>query len=392
MTAIATEAFQQLVQKLYESKLHFCLTETPFSAQISIRKKYLKPRNSPSASVTPKDEISDLKTQNLELQEKVKNTGEIIDILKNKLEDAEVQAIKVFEERKTEIDILKNSLKKSESELSSVKKDLENAHKAAKDKEKIIKKLDHKCGNLETIIKNTKSELNKINNENRKLLKLKSVGNKASLKKDLNENIQSDAVSLPCPSSSTIRTPSSPIQTAGTQLCDGSPCTTPPRPITPASAAPVTEPYTPPAASILTINESELPSSENVMLPPPQPCQRDETFNCYICNTNFLLADHLKIHALSDHGVHLCCIKLLDYEEKDPFLRFLKSIELDQDYIEDRKKHYPTHWEHVNMRIKFRRLAQVKLEITSRQIAKNIKENDVNSLRYEGWSYDTNDI
>ena len=61
-------------------------------------------------------------------------------------------SVKVFEERKTEIDILKNSLKKSGSELIRVKKDLENAHKAAKDKEKIIKKFDHKCENLENII------------------------------------------------------------------------------------------------------------------------------------------------------------------------------------------------------------------------------------------------
>ena len=90
------------------------------------------------------------------------------------------------------------------------------------------------------------------------------------------------------------------------------------------------------------------------------------------------------MHAESDHGLKLC---LQDSKENDPFVRFLKSMELDPDYIEHRKKYYPTHWEHVKERIKFRRLAQLKHEITSKQIAKNMEENDVNSLRYIGRSY-----
>ena len=99
MTTSAIETFQQLVQKLYESKLHFYLSETPFSAQISIRKKYLEPRNSSSASVSPSDETSNFKTQILELQDKVKHSGEIIAVLENKLRQAEAQALKALEER-----------------------------------------------------------------------------------------------------------------------------------------------------------------------------------------------------------------------------------------------------------------------------------------------------
>ena len=40
MAATASESFQQLLTKLYDSQPHFCLTETPFSAQILIRKMH----------------------------------------------------------------------------------------------------------------------------------------------------------------------------------------------------------------------------------------------------------------------------------------------------------------------------------------------------------------
>ena len=73
----------------------------------------------------------------------------------------------------------------------------------------------------------------------------------------------------------------------------------------------------------------------------------------------------------------MCHIKMLDYAGNDPFVRVLKSIKHDQDYIEDRKRYYPTHWEHLKERI---------------SISTNMKENDINSLRYNGWSNDSNDI
>ena len=40
----------------------------------------------------------------------------------------------------------------------------------------------------------------------------------------------------------------------------------------------------------------------------------------------FLQDDHLKMHAARDHDVQLCHIKMLDYEENDPFVRVLKSM------------------------------------------------------------------
>ena len=59
-------------------------------------------------------EISNLKNQISELQNKVKDAGEVIDILEKKLGEAEAEAhaLKNYEEKKVEIDILKTQLKK----------------------------------------------------------------------------------------------------------------------------------------------------------------------------------------------------------------------------------------------------------------------------------------
>ena len=50
MTTTASEIFQLLVQKLRQGHLNFHLTETPYSAQILIRKRFLKDKTCPSPS------------------------------------------------------------------------------------------------------------------------------------------------------------------------------------------------------------------------------------------------------------------------------------------------------------------------------------------------------
>jgi len=67
----AHEMFQQLVQKLYSSHLHFHLTETPFSAQILVRKKFLKDGTSTALNFQ-NEEIGHLNDKIVELQKQVK--------------------------------------------------------------------------------------------------------------------------------------------------------------------------------------------------------------------------------------------------------------------------------------------------------------------------------
>ena len=80
---------------------------------------------------------------------------------------------------------------------------------------------------------------------------------------------------------------------------------------------------------------------------------------------------------------------LTDYEEEDAFVRFIKSMEVGKEYIEERIKFYPSHWDHLGERVKIRKLAKIKLAITSNQIEENMKKNDVKKIRYYGWSNDT---
>ena len=97
-------------------------------------------------------------------------------------------------------------------------------------------------------------------------------------------------------------------------------------------------------------------------------------------------------HTESEHGLELCPFRLTYRGEEDQSVRFFKGIKFDQEYNEQQLKYYPVNWEHVEERIKFRKLAQLKLEITSKQIEKNMENKDISSLRYCGWSFDSNSI
>ena len=65
-----------------------------------------------------------------------------------------------------------------------------------------------------------------------------------------------------------------------------------------------------------------------------------------------------------------------------------------EDYIADRKQNIIHHWKefHLGERVKIRRLAQLKLSITSNRIEENMKKNDIKKIRYSGWSYDSNNL
>ena len=92
------------------------------------------------------------------------------------------------------------------------------------------------------------------------------------------------------------------------------------------------------------------------------------------------------LHAESDHDLQLCQGKLINCVEDDNFVRFFKSIEVSKNYIEQRLQYYPEDYAHVEERIKFRKLAQLKLGITSKQIENNMKKNDYKNFQYCGLS------
>ena len=67
-------------------------------------------------------------------------------------------------------------------------------------------------------------------------------------------------------------------------------------------------------------------------------------------------------------------------------------MEVDDKYIEDRIKFYQSHWDHLEERVKIRKLAQIKLTITSKRIEENMEKNDIKKIKFYRWSYDSNNI
>ena len=111
-----------------------------------------------------------------------------------------------------------------------------------------------------------------------------------------------------------------------------------------------------------------------------------ETIECVVCNKAFSDANSLQVHAEVEHELILNAQILTDYEEEDAFVRFVKSMEVGKEYIEERIKFYPPHWDHLGERVKIRKLAKMKLAITSSRIEENMKKNDVKKIRYYGFS------
>ena len=212
----AHETLQQLVQNLYTSNLHFHLTETPYSAQILIRKKFLKNRIGQSSTTLnfQSEEINYLNNKIAELQKQVKDSNYIANILEKKLGQAEAEALKVYDENKTKMEALKSSIKNSDFLAKNVTKRLEAEQKVAKENEKLIQKLQHKSENLVKNNKNIQAELKKVKNENKKL----SINKNGSVdlvqtkgkheEKDLNQNVPPSEKSQLCSSLSTPRAPS----------------------------------------------------------------------------------------------------------------------------------------------------------------------------------------
>ena len=70
-------------------------------------------------------------------------------------------------------------------------------------------------------------------------------------------------------------------------------------------------------------------------------------FNCLICGKSFADSNHLKKHSEADHKLLLDIEKLTDPNEEDSTSRFLNSFIVDPAYINERKKCFPEHWDHI---------------------------------------------
>ena len=174
----ASEVYHQLIKKLRLSNLNFLLSETPYSAQIIIRKRFLKDVTCPDpcfdvkAVETIRNDYEILKESNCMLKTEIselrmvsEREKETIAILEEKLGKAEAAALKSFEKTKIELATLKNANKGLSNNLEEIKKENSLKNKQLKQKEKEIKKSDVKCENLSSNLKEVKQELKCLKQE-----------------------------------------------------------------------------------------------------------------------------------------------------------------------------------------------------------------------------------
>jgi predicted RNase H-like nuclease (RuvC/YqgF family) len=133
--------------------LNFLVSETPYSAQIVLRKRFVKEATGPSwpqqSLIFPtshenlnqveqvQEENNYLQSRIHELEGNLKSSNETIGILEEKVSKAEASALKSFNEKSEEVAFLKTTIKNHHIELNTMKQDLKQERKANKEKDKL---------------------------------------------------------------------------------------------------------------------------------------------------------------------------------------------------------------------------------------------------------------
>ena len=132
-TMMASNTFDRLLREIQASNLNFHLQVSPFSAQISLKKTLVRDRDGtyrhpvlPSISSPCKrqseldyrKELDKLRHDYEEVNndcalktEELVDSKKVISTLEAKLAKAEAEVVKVFEERKAEVDVFKKQIK-----------------------------------------------------------------------------------------------------------------------------------------------------------------------------------------------------------------------------------------------------------------------------------------
>ena len=178
MATSATAVCQLLLNQLRSSNLNFIVSETPYSAQIMLRKRFVKEASGPAWAKAPMDQyetpnniVDDQSELIKNLEHNNQSLSETNSLLENKLAMAEASAYKTFNEKADEIAILKKNIKTRESEINALRTDFNQEKKTMKEKEKECFRLDQKCDNLLDNIKKLKNDMADLKGENKKLLK-----------------------------------------------------------------------------------------------------------------------------------------------------------------------------------------------------------------------------
>ena len=183
----AKENFDGVIKSVKESNLNFTMNLTPFSAYITIKSSFVKNFTPPPVSQPLNhglmEENEHLLEQIRNLEKSSNNFVETIKILEDKIAKAEASVYKTYEERNQEVNTMKHALRNKDVELGNLKKEIKVLDKGLKEKEKEEYKLVQKVDNLSDNLKRSKSEITTLKSENKNLLrKKKSVTQSSSIK------------------------------------------------------------------------------------------------------------------------------------------------------------------------------------------------------------------
>jgi chromosome segregation ATPase len=182
-TMVAKKSFENILEQIQSSNLNFQLQLSPFSANISLKKSFIKDKSGnlllpQNAGCKQKDQEvghhnSQLESENDHLREQIqelqiaqKSSQETIEILEQKISKIEASALKAFDERNIDTTVLKNSLKTANIDLEHFKKDVRAQNKCIKEKEKEIYKLEQKSENLADNLQKSKTKISSLESEN----------------------------------------------------------------------------------------------------------------------------------------------------------------------------------------------------------------------------------
>ena len=225
----------RVLNTIKTSQLDFYLQETPYSAFITIRKKYVKGFKPAPEVLNDNNEIEnvikDLKRENEKLKtyavekevESESNRNNVL-ILEERLEKAEKEMLKQLEyvnkqksDLSDEMNLLKSLKKKDNDTIANLKIDLSKARTESKSLHKELSSTEKKIENLKNKVENANASKREIINENKKLasevktmkkemkhLKQENIDEKKANNTDSNKNSKSTISVKQCAASSTL--------------------------------------------------------------------------------------------------------------------------------------------------------------------------------------------
>ena len=353
MCTPASITCSKVLNTIKTSQLDFYLQETPYSAFITIRKKYVKSFKSDTVNVETENGIEELKRENENLRNCVREkTAELetyqdtVLVLEEKLEKAEKDMLKHFDNSKIqkskhsdEVNLLKSIKQKDNdtisvltSNLSRNKTEIKSLHKEVYNLEKKNETLKNKVDSFIASKRETINEKEKLANEVKNLKKKIKNVEQENKRIDTNNNNSHNT------SSSVSR-------------------------------------FFSDASSQTNKTSSDKFSSKAI--------------KCLVCGKLCNDVYDLKNHSEADHKLSINFDKLNDENEEDSTSRFINSLEVDPIYLEERRSCIPKHWDHIDERIKIRLIAKMNFEDKSTRISRNMKNVDFTNNHYKGISFET---